>query len=336
MGRFELPFQKLAELELLYDSPRPNPKPNRSKQMTTPNREVLESFMDHLETVQRRRPQTVRTYRYTLKHWVDCLNNKPLSDVRPTDVEDWAARPRRNNKQPSASTMHREVVVVRVFQQWAHERGYGASTVRSAHAPSAPSRSPKPVDDDLWLQLWQSELSDTDRMCFGLGYFAGLRRGEIVSIKPTQIDTKAGTMRFIRKGGSPEPVEYLAMGQWLEGMTVHTGFDNWARIVHEQVERRTELGANLLWWEGTGEQAADSEKLARRLRAALVAADLGDKQMTLHQLRHSAATNLVRSGCPPELIRDALSHSSWDVTSRYAKTSGQMARELQNRKGRST
>lgn len=296
--------------------------------MTSTNQWVLDKYMEHLETVQRRRPQTVRTYGYTLKHWVDCLKDKPLSEVRPTDVEDWAARPRRTNEPPSANTMHREVVVVRVFQQWAHERGYGASTVRSAHAPSVPSRSPKPVDDDLWLHFWQSDLSDTDRMCFGLGYFAGLRRGEIVSIEPGQVDTKTGTMRFIRKGGSPEPVEYLAMGQWLEGMAVHEGFDNWARIVSEQVERRLELGANLLWWEGIGDQAADSERLARRLRAALVAAGLDDKQMTLHQFRHSAATNLVRSGCPPELIRDALSHSSWDVTSRYAKTSGQMQREL--------
>jgi len=296
--------------------------------VTSTNQWVLDKYMEHLETVQRRRPQTVRTYRYTLKHWVDCLKDKPLSEVRPTDVEDWAARPRRSNKRPSANTMHREVVVVRVFQQWAHERGYGASTVRSAHAPSVPSRSPKPVDDDLWLHFWQSDLSDTDRMCFGLGYFAGLRRGEIVSIEPGQVDTKTGTMRFIRKGGSPEPVEYLAMGQWLEGMAVHEGFDNWARIVSEQVERRLELGANLLWWEGIGDQAADSERLARRLRAALVAANLDDKRMTLHQFRHSAATNLVRSGCPPELIRDALSHSSWDVTSRYAKTSGQMQREL--------
>lgn len=302
--------------------------------MTFSNSQVLDEYIDHLERVQRRRPQTVRTYRYTLKEWVKCLNDKPLSDVRPTDVEDWASRPRRTNQPPSANTMHREVVVVRVFQQWAHERGYGASTVRSAHAPSVPSRSPKPVDDDMWLQLWRTELSDTDRMCFGLGYFAGLRRGEIVSIEPGQVDTNTGTMRFIRKGGSPEPVEYKAMGNWLDGMPVHEGFDRWCDIVEQQVACRLELGANLLWWEGIGDQSSDSERLARRLRAALVKSGLSRGAMSLHQLRHSAATNLVRSGCPPELIRDALSHSSWDVTSRYAKTSGQMERELNMRRSR--
>jgi integrase/recombinase XerD len=296
------------------------------------NERTVEEFITHLETIQRRRPQTVRTYAYTLKHWIEHLADKPLSDVRPTDVEDWAARPRFGDKQPSASTMRREVVVVRVFQQWAHERGHGASTVRSAHAPSAPSRSPKPVDDADWLQLWRTDLDDTMRLVLGLGYYAGLRRGEIVTLRPEDVTPETGTMRFIRKGGSPEPVEYRAMGQWLRGMEIHEGFDDWCDIVDATWEARTALGANLLWWEGIGAQAADSERLARRLRTALVAADLDGSQITLHRLRHSAATNLVRAGCPPELIRDALSHSSWDITSRYAKTSGQMERSLLQRR----
>ena len=299
--------------------------------MNQNNQRTVEAFIEHLTDVQRRRPQTVRTYTYTLEHWIKHLADTPLSDVRPTDVEDWAARPRRTNERPSASTMRREVVVVRVFQQWAHERGHGAATVRSAHAPSAPSRSPKPVDDADWLKVWRSDLRESDRLVLGLGYYAGLRRGEIVTLRPEDVTPETGTMRFIRKGGSPEPVEYRAMGRWLEGMEIHEGFDDWCNIVTKQVDRRLELGANLLWWEGIGEQAADSERLARRLRTALVAADLNDNQITLHRLRHSAATNLVRAGCPPELIRDALSHSSWDITSRYAKTSGQMERALNQR-----
>jgi integrase/recombinase XerD len=300
--------------------------------MNQNNQQTVEAFIEHLTDVQRRRPQTVRTYAYTLKHWIEHLADKPLSDVRPTDVEDWAARPRRSNDKPSASTMRREVVVVRVFQQWAHERGHGAATVRSAHAPSAPSRSPKPVDDADWLKVWRSDLRESDRLVLGLGYYAGLRRGEIVTLRPEDVTPETGTMRFIRKGGSPEPVEYKAMGQWLEGMEIHEGFDDWCSIVTEQVDRRLELGANLLWWEGIGEQAADSERLARRMRTMNETAGLDATQITLHRLRHSAATNLVRAGCPPELIRDALSHSSWDITSRYAKTSGQMERALNQRR----
>ena len=300
--------------------------------MTNSNQQTVEAFIQHLEVVQRRRPQTVRTYAYTLKHWIEHLADTPLSAVRPTDVEDWAARPRFGTQQPSASTMRREVVVVRVFQQWAHERGHNAATVRSAHAPSAPARSPKPVDDADWLQVWRSELRESDRLVLGLGYYAGLRRGEIVTLRPEDVTPETGTMRFVRKGGSPEPVEYIAMGRWLEGMEIHEGFNNWCDIVDATWQNRTALGANHMWWEGIGHQAADSERLARRMRTMNENAGLQPDQITLHRLRHSAATNLVRAGCPPELIRDALSHSSWDITSRYAKTSGQMERALNQRR----
>jgi site-specific recombinase XerD len=300
--------------------------------MKEKNTQVLEAFLDHLEHVQRRQMQTVRTYRYTLNYWLDWLGDKSLEDVRPADVEDWSRRQRRTGNGPSAHTMRREIVVVRTFHQWAAERGYGAAMVRSAHAPSVRGRTPRPIDDETWLRLWRSDLDPIDRMLFGLGYFAGLRRVEVVTLRPQDVSPEEGMMTFIRKGGSPEPIEYLAMGEWIRPLPTSEGFDDWVEILHGQVESRRKLGANLLWWDTIGWVPADSERLARHLRAALRAAGMPPGTFTLHQLRHSCATNLMRAGCPPELIRDALSHSSWDVTSHYVKTSGQMAKALE-RKG---
>lgn len=295
------------------------------------NIEILDAFMDHLEHVQRRSPQTVRTYRYTLNYWLNWLGDRGLSEVRPQDVEDWARRQRRKDATPSAHTMRREIVVVRTFHQWAAERGYGAAMVLSAHAPTVKGRTPKPIADSLWLKVWRSDLEDGDRLVLGLGFFCGLRRIEIVTLRPENVDVEAGTMRFIRKGGSPEPIEYRLMGRWLDRMEVGEGYDDWLDIFESTVPHRAALGADLVWWEAIGCSSADSERLARHLRAALKAVDLPGDAFTLHQLRHSCATNLLRADCPKELIRDALSHSSWDITSMYAKTSGQMARELEKR-----
>lgn len=229
--------------------------------------------------------------------------------------------------------MRREIVVVRTFHQWAAERNYGAAMLLSAHAPSVKRRAPKPVTDDVWLRLWASDLTWSDRMMFGLGYYCGLRRVELVTLRPENVDLQTGTMRFIRKGGSPEPIEYRLMGEWLRGLPIGEGFDEWLNVFEATVRNRQEIGANLVWWEAIDFPSADSERLARHLRAALRAAGL-PAAFTLHQLRHSCATNLMRAGCPMELIRDAMSHSSFDITSMYAKTSGQMARELAKRNER--
>lgn len=299
--------------------------------MNTMNNTALDAFMHHLEHVQRRSRQTVRTYRYTLNYWLAWLGDKPISDVRPEDVEMWAQRPRRGGKTPSAHTMRREIVVARTFHQWAAERDYGAAMLLSAHAPSVKRRAPKPIADALWLTLWRSGLSDSDRMMFGLGFFGGLRRVEMVTLRPQDVDLDAGMMTFVRKGGSPEPIEYRLMGEWLTNLPVGEGFHNWLEIFESTVRTRQSLEANNVWWESIDWPSADSERLARRLRAALTRAGLAPDAFTLHQLRHSCATNLMRGGCPMELIRDAMSHSSFDITSMYAKTSGQMARELTKR-----
>jgi site-specific recombinase XerD len=298
--------------------------------MNITNTATMEAYLDHLEHVQRRSPQTVRTYRYTLNYWVDWLAERGLDEVRPQDVEDWARRERRGGR-PAAHTMRREIVVVRTFHQWAAERGYGASMVLSAHAPTVRGRTPKPVPDELWTQVWSTAERPSDRLFLGLGYFCGLRRVEMVTLRPDDVDVEAGTMRFIRKGGSPEPIEYVAMGGWLEGTPPHDGFEQWREQFESTVLARRALRANLVWWEGIGHAPADSERMARRLRAVLRDAGLPGDAFTLHQLRHSCATNLLRAGCPPELIRDALSHSSWDVTSMYARTSGMMALRLEGR-----
>lgn len=298
------------------------------------NQQVVDAFINHLESTQRRSTETVRTYRYVLRSYIEFLGDRRLDAVRPHHVEDWAARIRLvsgSERKPSTSTMRREIVVCRRFHQWANERDYGASSISSAFAPAAPDRSPKPAANADWLQLWRSDLTDSNRLVFGLGYWAGLRRREIVTLKPSDVELENGIMRFVRKGGSPEPIEYKAMGAWLVGMEIHEGFDRWLEIVDAAVTNRRNLNANLLWWEAISDPSPDCERLARRLRASLREAGLDRGQFTLHQLRHSAATNLYRSGCPPELIRDALSHSSWNTTSRYAKTSGQMARALERR-----
>jgi site-specific recombinase XerD len=299
--------------------------------MHTMNDTALDAFMHHLEHVQRRSRQTVRTYRYTLNYWLAWLGDRPISDVRPEDVELWAQRERRGGKTPSAHTMRREIVVARTFHQWAAERDYGAAMLLSAHAPSVKRRAPKPINDATWLKLWRSDLCESDRMMFGLGYFCGLRRVELVTLRPQDVNVPAGEMRFIRKGGSPEPIEYRLMGSWLRDLPIGEGFDDWLELFESTVGTRQLLGANNVWWESIDWPSADSERLARRLRAALRAVNLPPNAFTLHQLRHSCATNLMRGGCPMELIRDAMSHSSFDITSMYAKTSGQMARELTKR-----
>jgi integrase len=282
------------------------------------------------------RPQSLRVYAETLRKWLGWLdaNGIDLFDVKPADVEDFASRIRTTGRPPSAGSERRDVVVLRAFHAWGHETRLGLPLVSTAYAPSVRDRNPKPVPDDVWLQLWRSDIDDMERLWLGMGYWLGLRRFEIVTVSPCAVDLNAGTMAFERKGGSTQPIEYRALAEAVVDLPtgVGDGAATWLRIFELEVERRIRLGALWLWWDATGDANLDSNRLNKRLiRSVLPQAGLEPDAVTPHMLRHSCATNLLRAGVPLEVIADQLSHSSTAMTLRYAKTAGQLSKWVQRR-----
>src|SRR5690606_7499112 len=92
------------------------------------------------------------------------------------------------------------------------------------------------VPDGHWLQLWQSPRA-TPRLhlALGAGYFLGLRRKEIASLRGGQVRDDR-IWRFVRKGGGEDTLDWRAMlgtyvellpqlapggGQWGEQFLAH-------------------------------------------------------------------------------------------------------------------
>lgn len=293
------------------------------------NESVVADYLDWLENRIRRSENTVRTYGYTLRWYLDWLSERSLDlrDVTYREVEDFANRDRAVAV-ASTATVRKDVVTVRGFHHWAWERDYPLRTVSTAACPEAPENSPKPVEDDVWRKLWLSDLSDHDRLWLGMGYFAGMRRIEICTITPEQVNPTTGMMRFKRKGGNTNCIEYVQMFEIVQDALPHlVGDFDWLGLVAREATIRTKLGANFLWYDSLGESHTDGNRLNKRLDRVLcpnLGIELGE--VTPHRLRHSCATNLTRAGVADTVIMDSLSHSSLHMTRRYQRISGQLAR----------
>lgn len=303
---------------------------------TKSNEEILDDYLHHIENVKGMRPQSLRTYRTTLKPWVEFVGDAPLSIVHPSHVEDFAQRERRGGKPPSAHTKRREITIVRAFHLWAQEHGYNVPTVSTAVMPKLPEAAPKPIPDDLWLQVWRGIEDDHARLILGLGYFCGLRRVELVTIPPTAVDVGTGTITFERKGGKTVPLEYVEMVRWAEKVEtpVAEGAWHWISLLERVAAQRTELGANCLWWESLDDPSSDVTRLAKRMRVWLHSTGVARNAFTPHQLRHSCATNLLRAGLDLLGVAEQLSHSDTKVTRRYLQTSGHLRRQYEQRYGK--
>jgi site-specific recombinase XerD len=135
-------------------------------------------------------------------------------------------------------------------------------------------------------------------------YGAGLRIGEAVALKVSDIDSKRMLLRIQDgKGGkdryamlSPRLLGVLRV-YWRAARPRHWLFPSWHDCKHLSMS-----------------------SLSQACRDAWRESGL-TKRVTAHTLRHSFATHLLESGTDIRVIQVLLGHSRIDTTARYAKVS---------------
>lgn len=271
--------------------------------------------------------RTLRTYQYVLDGYCRTFGERQVETITLSEVEAWVQRPRRS---PVTNvTLRKDAVVVRGLHQWLGERGVNAHPLRTLQFGKLTRSTPRPVEDDVWRMVWESDLEPLDRVWLGLGYFAGLRRLEIIELRPHEVDLRAGEMCFARKGGFHANVEYAACYSYVRKHIPHlAGGDDWVALFNAHVSHRVGLGALYVWPDTLDGSEADCNRLNKRCAALTRNLGLPDGALTPHRLRHSCATNLLRCGVPIGIIQRQLAHSSMDITQRYLQMSGELARSL--------
>lgn len=270
-----------------------------------------------------RSPETIRSYSATGSDLLAWLGGRDLSAVSRMDLEAFLERPRTRGGKPAANTLKREVATLRSFFSWCAQQEFVQRSVADGlFAPKARARNPRPVDDATWQSWWQADMPDALRVALGLGFYVGLRRAELVALTPSMI-TDETIDGFIRKGGGEHTIPWREMQEILTARLPAIG-DHGDLLGQALARQRSEDNATLLGW-----PCIEPVELNRRVRK------WGERHglplFTPHQLRHSAATNLLRAGVPIHLVASLLSHSSPAVTMVYVKAGGDQLREWRQR-----
>ncbi len=148
-----------------------------------------------------------------------------------------------------------------------------------------------------------------NRALIVLAWRAGLRVGEVLALKPKDVDLIEGSLRIQHgKGDKPRVV----------------GLDAGAvAVVAKWIDTRRKLGiptSRPLICTLGGD--AVGQDYVRHLLPRLAAKAGIDKRVHAHGLRHAYAVELEREGAPLSTIRDLLGHSSAAVTDRYLRRHG--------------
>jgi site-specific recombinase XerD len=287
----------------------------------------VRAFVDWMRDKRSATRQTLDKYQRVCEAWAG-FSETPLAERTPEQVEAFTGRARRGGRKAADATVAVEIAVLGSFYRWGQARlDWPSNPATLAGRPKVHNRNPRPVSDGLWRALWSCEsLPDDARVALGLGYFAGLRRSEIVALRGSQVSWGRQLVNFTRKGGGEDTFDYgdvLDHFTWsLPELVIDPALLEapLRRLTLNRAERRV-----MPWGDYIAPVAVN-----KRLPAWLRLAGLASDAITPHMLRHSFATNLLRTGVPLALASDLCNHSSPTITMRYVKTGGGQLAGLRN------
>jgi integrase len=198
-----------------------------------------------------------------------------------------------------------------------------ANPCDSIELPARSTQRPSVFDEDDTRRFVAGVADDDLAALWTLAITIGLRRGELLALKWTDIDLGRGTLTVART------LTRTADCRWVIGDSAKS--DSSYRTIQlpaicvdalrahrvRQLERRLTLGAawqdsGAVFDRGDGAHLISPNVLANRFAKIITALDL--PRLTLHSLRHTAATNALRRTVPVHVVSQMLGHSSPAIT----------------------
>jgi integrase len=277
------------------------------------------------------RPSTWRTAEsYVRVYLIPGLGRLQLARMTAADVErslaSFATRGRPGGRPVSPVTVSHVRAILRRALGDAQRAGLvGRNVAADATPPHIPHQPVAYLSLGDLRRLLDATAEDALGPMSALAAPTGLRRGELVGLRWSDIDPAAGTLRVVRS------VARDADGGWSASETKSARsrrtlpLPAMARNALDMQRKRqaaAKLAAGPAWQDRAGHVFTDAvgrpilpEYVSHAFADARRRADLPGA--TLHQLRHTAATMLLAEGVPLAVISEWLGHSGIAVTAAH-------------------
>lgn len=238
---------------------------------------------------------TINTYTNFIANFLYFLKDRPIEQITNTDVqrfvEDIIQR-----KKYSIST-HRQLISA--------VKHFGARFTRSEIIPpdlirpSKNRRLPTVLSKQEVIRLLQATPNLKHRMALALLYSAGLRIGELTSLKVADIDTERRQLRIQNAKGRKDRYGILA--------------ESILSLLHNYLMTYRPV---YYFIEGPQQKKYSEGSIRKFLQRNCQRAGI-KKHCTPHTLRHSYATHLIENGVGLRYVQDLLGHSKPETTMIY-------------------
>lgn len=268
----------------------------------------IEKFKQWLRS-KRYSQSTVTTYSEALKSFLVFYREKPIAEITNDDVIVYNNEYLLKNKL-SASYQNQIVNAIKLFFQTVRDT---KMLVDKIHRPKRARVLPNVLSKEEVKLILNAHSNIKHKMMLSLIYSCGLRRSELLNLKPVHIDSKRNLVLLKNAKGKKDRIAPLS-----------------PKILEMLREYYISFRPTMYLFEGVIPGEPYSEKsLQSVLKQALKKVGI-TKPVSLHWLRHSFATHLLESGTDLRYIQELLGHNSSKTTEIYTHVSTKSIQQIKS------
>ncbi|GIV37171.1 MAG: integrase [Cyclobacteriaceae bacterium] len=252
---------------------------------------------------------TIKTYTDALRTFLRFFNDKQIHEINHKDLI------RFNNEyilknQLSSSFQNQIVNAIKLFFKIIENSNMDIELI---HRPRREKKLPNVLSKQEIKSILDVSSNIKHKAMLSLIYACGLRRSELLNLKPTDIDSKRHLLIIRNSKGKKDRVVPIS--------------DKLIELLRSYYKN---YRPKIWLFEGqkSGEQYSETS-LQKVLQNAVKTVGI-KKPVTLHWLRHSYATHLLESGTDIRYIQELLGHKSSRTTEIYTHVSEKALQKIQS------
>ena len=275
-----------------------------------PSEEGIEQIKKYIQWLSSKRysPNTIKTYSEALKSFLIFYREKAITEITNEDVVIYNNEYILKNNL-SSSYQNQIVNAIKLFFTTIRETKIEIDKI---HRPKRSKLLPNVLSKEEVKLILNAHNNIKHITMLSLIYSCGLRRSELLNLKPADIDSKRGIV-IIRQGkGKKDRIVPLSVK------------------ILEMLREYYSICRPKIWlFEGQSGGHYSEQSLQSVLKQALAKTKI-KKPVTLHWLRHSYATHLLESGTDLRYIQELLGHNSSKTTEIYTHVSTKNLQQIKS------
>lgn len=289
------------------------------------NKEVdhITSFVSYLRSVKKYSEHTITGYQSDLRQYTTYTMDEygvEAVSVSHIQIRSWVVALIEEGL--TEKSINRKISTLRSFYNYLkRQQLVSTNPMAKIVGPKVPKRLPQYVDKDkISLVLDDKPLLDMDYaaarefLIISLLYHTGMRRGELIGLKVSDIDFQSSVIKVLGKGNKERliPLSPIIVKELKEYLIAREEIATYGVLALILTEKGKPAYPKLIY-----------NVVSRVLRKYNASEKVGP-----HVLRHTFATHLTAAGADLNAIKELLGHSSLAATQVYTHNSVERLKEI--------